>query len=160
GGVPAVPAQAVPPPSSLDLLRAPDEASAPAGAAPAATPAASLKQQADAVNASAAGMLAAVKPLLDNPQVLGRLSPQMRRNVKELETLMTEIGAQASSGRKVSDAEQARRMQRMQALTMQIMSTYAASQAAPAATPAPAPEPHLVPADKLPPPGAAQGEER
>jgi hypothetical protein len=146
-------------PSSLDLLRGPEgetpaDAGAPAGAvAPPATPE-QASERAHSLDAGAVGMLDALKPILNNPALMKNLPPQARKDLVELQALMDETRAQAASGRQVSDAEQNARMRRIQQLTMHLMTSGLMTPPPPPARTKPMP--HLVPSDKLPPPGGSR----
>lgn len=130
-GVGAAPAPGRAGVSGLDLLRGPAEAGAPP-----AEPAAAdqvLLQQGDALRASAEGLLQSVAPLLDNPAITRNLDAQGRAEVRELRELLGAMQAQ-SRAQAVDAREQARTMQRLQELSLRLMSRAigSAGSAAPA----------------------------
>ncbi len=133
--------------SGLDLLSGPSgEGDAASGAPPpsADTPPA-VVEAAKGMQANASGMLDAIAPLLNNPAVTKNMNAEQKANIAELQALMADLKTQLASGRSVSDAAFAQKMQRFQGLTMKMMAAAAAAQAAPPPPPAKAKAtPHLV----------------
>lgn len=120
--VPAAPAGAV---LGLDLLRGPAGEDAPSAQGEAPAPPA--QRQAAALNRSAIGMLDAVTPLLSSVALNKNMSAQQKADMKELQDLLQEMRSQMSSPvRSLSDQEQARRMAKIQQLTLRLMAAGAA----------------------------------
>jgi hypothetical protein len=140
------------PVSSLDLLRSGSDggdAGSPQPQAPASPTA--VVAAAKGMEANAVGMLDAMTPMLSNPAITRNMTPEQKANLKELQGMMADLKAQASSGKRLSDPDFALRMSRYQQLMLKVMAAAAAAPppAAPAAAPA-TPQVHL----KLPGDGA------
>lgn len=138
GTIPGAPAAT----SGLDLLRGgpSDDGPAPAESAPTAPQAAVA--QARVMQAGAAGMLDSIMPMISNPALTKNMTAAQKADLKELQDLMADLKAQLNSGHSVSDAAFAQKMQRMQALSLKMMTAAAAAQTA-APPPAAKPVPHL-----------------
>lgn len=95
-------------------------------------------EAAQAMEASAAGMLDALTPMLDMLTSSKTLRPEQRADVKELQSLMQDLKTHMASGKKMDNAAFAAKMSRYQALLMRVMAS--SSQAQPAAPGAPAPD--------------------
>lgn len=118
----ALPGGAAPRASGLDLLRRPDGA-APGDSLPPAP--ADAPARARDLQRSAAGMLDSLAPMLDDPAMTRRMTPEQKAEMKELRAAVDDLRAQIAAGRSLSDAEFAKRMERLQRLTMKMMSAGA-----------------------------------
>jgi hypothetical protein len=101
--------------------------------------------QAQGMQNSAMGMLDAMAPMLNNPAMTKNMTPQQKAGLKELQDIMADMKSQMASGHAVTDPAFAAKMQRIQALSMQMMAAglqAPPAAAAPAAAPKPA-QPHL-----------------
>jgi hypothetical protein len=107
--------------SGLDLLKGPDDGAPPAAAAPPMTPQAAL-QQVKGIQNGAAGMLDAMAPILNNPALTKNMTPQQKASLKELQDVMADMKNQISAGRNISDPAFAEKMQRIQQLSMALLS--------------------------------------
>ena len=109
--------------SGLDLLRAPaDEALPSSPPAPGQAPS---PQQAQALQQNALAMLDALGPMLSNPAFTQRMGPQQKADLRELQSMIQEFRGQMTSGKRPSREEQALRMQRIQSLTLRLLTAAA-----------------------------------
>ncbi len=117
GGTPAATA-----PSGLDLLRGP-QGTQPAPAVLEASPAAVTRDAAD-VQQNASAMLGVLAPMLDNVAASRKMSSRQKSDMKDLQALMKDLQAQLQPGAaRLSNAEQAKRMAKIQQMTLRMMST-------------------------------------
>ncbi len=109
--------------SGLDLLRAPAdlETSPSDRGSPAPLPTSAAQMQSTAL-----GMIDAISPLLSNPTLSKSLNHEQRLNLQELRALMSDVKGQLNSGHSLSDQEFGLKMQRLQGLTLKLMSAAAA----------------------------------
>jgi hypothetical protein len=122
--------------SGLDLLRGPSDYGA-APQAAGATQADMMLQSAKGIQASAAGMLDAMAPMMSNLANGKNMTPQQKSDMKELQAMMGDLRTQMASGRRVSDAEFAPKLAKIQQLAVRMMSAAAL---APPSTAAPPPQ--------------------
>ncbi|MFI5345357.1 MAG: hypothetical protein ACHQ51_03175, partial [Elusimicrobiota bacterium] len=125
------------PTSGLDLLKGPDDDARGPSSAPEPTAQQAALQQAQGVQTHASGMLDALAPMLNNPALTKSMTPQQKAAMKELQSIIADTKGQLDAGRGVSDPAFAAKMQRIQQLTMQMMSAGLQTPAG-AAPPAPA----------------------
>jgi len=131
--------------SSLDLLKGfSDDSAAPAAKGPTLQQAQQMLQSGKEVQASAIAMIDSLTPLLNNPEMTKNMTPAQKDGMKELQSLMGDLRAQIDSGQPLSDAAFQAKMQRIQQLSMQLISAGVAQRmmggmtGAPAAAPQPA----------------------
>lgn len=107
--------------SGLDLLRGPED-DAPASPPVAAAPAAPAQDTAQ-LEQHASDMLTSLTPMLETAAASGKLSPQQKSDMKELQKLMKDLQEQMKPGAKrLSPAEEAKNMAQIQQMTMRMMS--------------------------------------
>jgi hypothetical protein len=82
------------------------------------------------MQANAAGMLDALTPMLDMLQSSGKIGPQQKADMKELQGLMQELKTQMVAGKRMDDAVFKEKMARYQALLMKVMAYSAPPQSA------------------------------
>lgn len=117
--------------SGLDLLRGPEDAAPPGPAAVEDSPAALMKDAAE-VRQNASQMLGSIAPMLDSAAASKKLTPQQKSDMKDLQALMKDLQAQMQPGApRLSAAEQAQRMARIQQMTLRMLSTGMQSSQAP-----------------------------
>ena len=122
------------PASSLDMLRVPEEAGAPAeGPTPAAQ--AALLKQGDALRVNAEGMIESILPMLENPAITKNLDAQGKADMKEMRDLLADIKKKSAAGT-IDSRYHTEMLQKIQALSMRVMMSSMRAPAAPAAPPA------------------------
>lgn len=80
-----------------------------------------------------AGMVDALKPLLTNPQMTGRMAPEQRKQIDILLGVLEQQKQAMASGQMISPAQQKKNMELMMQLQAQMMQQMAAPPAPPAA---------------------------
>jgi hypothetical protein len=85
---------------------------------------------------SAVGMLDAMAPMLSNPAITKNMTAQQKADLKDLQAMMADLRAQALSGHSLSDPAFGKKMMKLQALSMRLMSS---GLRAPPGAPAPPP---------------------
>ncbi|MDX6769318.1 MAG: hypothetical protein SF051_07285 [Elusimicrobiota bacterium] len=125
------PAPAAPGASGLDLLRG-GGGEAPPEPADARAQEKLLLRQGDALRSSAEGMLESMLPMLDNPAITKNLDAQGRADLKALREELAKLKAQSAAGT-INARDHASSMQRLQEITMRLMTASMAPRASGAA---------------------------
>jgi hypothetical protein len=121
--------------SSLDLLRAPGEGPVP-GAAPSPAEQSRALAQSGELRTQVVAMLESVMPMVDNPAISRGLDAQGKADVLELRQMLAKLKDQTSRNVKLSDQEFDAAMQKIQKMSLRLMS---AGMGAAPAVPPPAP---------------------
>ena len=82
------------------------------------------------MQATTAGMLDALTPMLNMLTHLKTLKPGQRADVKELQGLMQDLKTQMASGKRMDNAAFAKKMSRYQSLLLKVMAYSAPAQSA------------------------------